>query len=166
MPKVDKVLYATDLSEGAKYALSWAISLAEKYDATISVINIIPDLIEEMSVSMGYDLATNFDFEQLAQLNVEGENTARDSIKEKIKSVCEEMKEDFPGCRTDFNEIIVRTGHPVQEIVDAATDGNYDVVVMGTHGHGLIDRILLGSVARGVVQKSPIPVLTVRLPAE
>ncbi|MEA3469544.1 MAG: universal stress protein [Thermodesulfobacteriota bacterium] len=57
----------------------------------------------------------------------------------------------------------VKVGLPVKEIVEMATEGGYDLVVLGTHGHSMLDDILLGSVARGVVKKYPVPVLTVRL---
>jgi len=164
MPKINKILYATDLSENARLALTWAMSLAEQYDAAISIIHVIPDVIEEMSASMGYDLAAHFDADRLNQLNAEGKDEAKDSIKDRITTVCEGIKNEFPSCRMDFNHIIIKAGHPVQEILAAADDGNYDMVVMGTHGHGLIDELLLGSVARGVVHKCKVPVLTVRLP--
>ncbi len=163
MKKIKTILYATDLSESAKSALSWAMSLAEKYDASISIIHIIPDMIEEMSASMGYDLLSHYKVDQLEDLNSESQNDAKDAIKERIKSVCEEMKEDFPSCRMDFNRIIIKAGHPVKRIIDTATEGAFDLVVMGSHGHGLLDNLLLGSVARGVVQKCTIPVLTIRL---
>ena len=165
MPKIQKILYATDLSKSAKAALTWAITLAEQADATVSVVHIIPDVIEEMSASMGYDLAAHYDIDRLAGLNDEEQSKATDSVKERIKEVCIEMKDDFPSCRQDFNEIIVKAGHPVQEIIDTAVTGNFDMVVMGTHGHSFIDDLLLGSVARGVVHKCPIPVLTIRLPS-
>ncbi|MBW6520128.1 MAG: universal stress protein [Desulfoarculaceae bacterium] len=57
----------------------------------------------------------------------------------------------------------MKIGHPVEQIVQTATEGEFDLVVLGTHGHSMIDDLLLGSVARGVVKKSPMPVLTVRL---
>lgn len=166
MPKLKKILYATDLSTSAKSALSWAITLAEQADATVTVIHIIPDLVEEMSASMGYDLAAHFDADQLAQFNKKGQGKVAETVTDRIRNVCAEMKEDFPDCRLDFNEIIVKPGHPVHEIIEAAVDGNFDMVIMGTHGHGLIGDLLLGSVARGVVHKCPVPVLTIRLPAE
>ena len=140
LPEVKKILYATDLSESAKTALAWAMSLAEKYDAGISTIHIMPDLIKEMSAGMGYDLEAHFGADRLTEFNVKGKSAARDSVVKRIKA-----------------------GHPVQEIVEAAVEGGYDLVIMGSHGHGFIDKILLGSVAQGVVQKCPIPVLTVRL---
>jgi len=166
MSKIKSILYATDLSESAKPALSWAISLAEQYDATISIIHIIPDMIEEISASMGYDLSAHYNMDELKDLNKEGQNDAKDAIKERIKSVCDEKKDEFPSCQLDFNKIIIKAGHPVQGIIEAANEGNFDIVVMGTHGHGFIDNLLLGSVARGVVQKCTVPVLTIRLPSQ
>ena len=166
LPKITKILYATDLSESAKSAFFWAMSLAEQYDAAISIIHIMPDLIEEMSGSMGYDLAAHFGAEQLAQYNDEGRSVAMNSVKERVKSVYHEMKQEIPSCRVDLHHIIVKTGDPVQEIVAATNDNDYDMVVMGSHGHGLIEGLLLGSVARGVVNKCTIPVLTIKLPAQ
>ncbi|MEN8189576.1 MAG: universal stress protein, partial [Thermodesulfobacteriota bacterium] len=151
LPKINKILYATDLSEGAKNAFFWAMSLAEKYDAGISVIHIMPDLIEEMSGFRVLDLTAHFGAEQLAKFKKEGRNEVMKSVKERIESVYGEIAEDIPSCRVDFRHIIIKTGHPVQEIVATADNDNYDIVIMGTHGHGLIDGLLLGSVARGVV---------------
>jgi nucleotide-binding universal stress UspA family protein len=54
-------------------------------------------------------------------------------------------------------------GSPSREIVDFAVEQNCDLIVMGTHGRGGIDRLLLGSVAERVVRGSPVPVLTVRV---
>ena len=60
-------------------------------------------------------------------------------------------------------KVEVKVGHPVRKIVEMATEGGYDLVVLGTHGHSMLDDLLLGSVARGVVKKCPMPVMTVRL---
>ncbi len=57
---------------------------------------------------------------------------------------------------------LLRTGVPYREIVALATDERADLVLMGTHGRGGIDRALLGSVADRVVRLAPCPVLTVR----
>jgi nucleotide-binding universal stress UspA family protein len=58
--------------------------------------------------------------------------------------------------------VALRTGVPYREIVDLVTDERADLVVIGTHGRGGIDRALLGSVADRVVRLVPCPVLTVR----
>ena len=58
--------------------------------------------------------------------------------------------------------VALRTGVPYREIVDLVTDERADLVVIGTHGRGGIDRALLGSVADRVLRLAPCPVLTVR----
>jgi nucleotide-binding universal stress UspA family protein len=60
---------------------------------------------------------------------------------------------------------VLRTGVPYREILALATDERADLVVIGTHGRGGLDRALLGSVADRVVRLAPCPVLTVREPA-
>jgi nucleotide-binding universal stress UspA family protein len=59
----------------------------------------------------------------------------------------------------------LRSGVPHQEIVALARDERADLIVIGTHGRGGINRALLGSVADRVVRLAPCPVLTVREPA-
>ena len=59
---------------------------------------------------------------------------------------------------------VLRTGAPHDEIVALATDERADMVVIGTHGRGGVDRALLGSVADRVVRLAPCPVLTIREP--
>ena len=59
----------------------------------------------------------------------------------------------------------LRSGVAYQEIVTLAVDERADLIVIGTHGRGGIDRALLGSVADRVVRLAPCPVLTVREPA-
>jgi arsenite transporter len=164
LPEINKILYATDLSESAKPAFYWAMSLAEQYDAAISIIHIIPDLIEEMSGSMSYDLTAHFSADQLTQFNDEGGSAAMAAVKERVTTVYEDMRQELTSCRVDLHHILVKPGDPVREIIAAVEEDNYDIVVMGTHGHGLLDGLLLGSVAKGVVHKCPTPVLTIKLP--
>jgi universal stress protein A len=56
----------------------------------------------------------------------------------------------------------VITGPPARAIVEHASAGHFDLIVMGTHGRTGLSHALLGSVAERVVQKAPCPVLTVR----
>jgi nucleotide-binding universal stress UspA family protein len=53
-------------------------------------------------------------------------------------------------------------GSPAPEILKAVTRQGAHMVVMGTHGHGLLGRALMGSVAQRVVTESTVPVLLVR----
>jgi len=58
---------------------------------------------------------------------------------------------------------VLKTGVPHAEIVGAAAEEHADLIVIGTHGRGGIDRALLGSVTDRVVRLAPCPVVTVRV---
>lgn len=53
-------------------------------------------------------------------------------------------------------------GHPATEILKAAEKEKAHMIVMGTHGHGVLGTAVLGSVAQRVVSDAQIPVLLVR----
>jgi nucleotide-binding universal stress UspA family protein len=57
---------------------------------------------------------------------------------------------------------MVRTGVPLTEILKTATETRADALVLGARGIGVLERILLGSVAEGVLARSPISALIVR----
>jgi nucleotide-binding universal stress UspA family protein len=58
----------------------------------------------------------------------------------------------------------LRVGVAYREIVDFVTDERPDLVVVGTHGRGGLDRAMLGSVSDRVIRLAPCPVLAVREP--
>ena len=53
-------------------------------------------------------------------------------------------------------------GDPATRIVEFAKLKDADLIVMGTHGATGMERLLMGSVAEGVVRRSPVPVLTLK----
>lgn len=55
-----------------------------------------------------------------------------------------------------------RHGHAAEEILKAAKAAGVDLIVMGTHGHGILGRALMGSVATKVVSEADISVLLVQ----
>jgi len=61
---------------------------------------------------------------------------------------------------TNFR-IDARHGHAPEEIIASANANHAGLIVMGTHGHGLLGRALMGSVATKVVAESPVAVLLV-----
>ena len=53
-------------------------------------------------------------------------------------------------------------GDPAEHIVDFANEVDADLIVMGTHGRNVMERILMGSVAQKVLRNAMVPVLTLR----
>ena len=62
-----------------------------------------------------------------------------------------------------MEEVIVKIGNPVEEILQEVDQKDYDMIIMGAHGHGAIAGAVLGSVSRRVLRRSQTPVLLVRL---
>lgn len=154
LPKIKKILYATDLSANANYAFGYALNVAMGNDAKVSIINVYEKHVNQTNISM-----RSSDFE-----------VAKERLSTKIRAdlalYCK--KENIDGCQYDklIGEIYVASGLPVDAILTKAKENGYDLIVMGTHGHGLLFSALIGSTARKMVQFSEIPVLVVRLPEE
>jgi len=55
-----------------------------------------------------------------------------------------------------------RHGHAAEEILKAATESSAKLIVLGTHGHGILGRALMGSVATKVLATAKVPVLLLR----
>lgn len=163
-PKINTILCPTDLSQNAQIAFCYAMDLAEKYGAELTLLHVTPDIIQEMTASMGFDYAAYLEQDQLDLFTEEGFAKAKEAIQQRIQEACEEVKNEMANCPLDISHIIILKGHPVQQIVETVAKDNFDMVVMGTQGQSRLDDILLGSVARGVVQKCSKPVLTVPLP--
>jgi nucleotide-binding universal stress UspA family protein len=58
---------------------------------------------------------------------------------------------------------LVAQGKPSAEIVRVAREETVDMIVLGTHGRGMLDKALFGSTTERVVRRAPCPVLTCRL---
>jgi nucleotide-binding universal stress UspA family protein len=64
------------------------------------------------------------------------------------------------------SNILIRLGNPVQEILKAVDEEGCDVIVLGTHGKGILTQTFLGSVSNSVLQRARKPVFLVPLPSE
>ena len=171
LPKVDvkKILYATDLSDNARQAFAYAVSLADLYNASIIIIHVLPEVPELIDKNViGYISSARWDEIKSQQLDeakeaLIGKKREHLAIKEALHQFSEDVKQQkSAGFTTD--EIIVERGNPVEEIIKNAEEQNCDLIVMGTHGLGTLADVMLGSTARRVIGRSKIPVLVVKPP--
>ena len=160
IPEFKKILYATDLSENARYAFSYAMSLANKYGAGITILHVLED-ISPFADSLVMNIVGEKKWKELRD---RGEQQVLDTIKERLQNFCEEVSRDLPECPFITDEIVAKVGNPADEIMDLIGTGDYDLVVMGAHGHGIIGSAMMGSISRRVVRHSKKPVLVIRLP--
>ena len=172
LPKVDvkKILYATDLSENARYAFAYAVSLADLYKASVTMIHVLPEVPVLLDQSViGYISEERWQKIKSQQMDeakeaLIGKRREHLAIKEALHQFSEDVKQQQKGDGFTTDDIIVQRGNPVEEIIKSADECNCDLIVMGTHGHGTLEDVMLGSTARRVIRRSKIPVLVVRLP--
>lgn len=167
---IDRILYTTDLSDTALHAFSYAVSLANCFGATITVLHVMTekDTLEPY-------LASFLTEEQLEAIRQRHSNNAREALIGKKRELDlssqagssgfeENVKTDPSELRFDQDEVLVVRGAAAENIVKIAHDHTFDLIVMGTRGHSLAQHVL-GSVAGRVTRHSNVPVLCVRLPA-
>jgi len=159
---IKKILFATDLSETARHAVKYACSIGNKYNAQVHAIHVVPDVLDEYSSGTGINLSGSIDKKKWDEFNRKNIDTAKKIIQERMKLTSQKVLEQMPHCPLSENRTIVTAGNPVNEIVKTAQDNNFDMIIMGTHGHGKLEEVVLGSTASGVILKSKVPVLVAR----
>ena len=174
LPKVEikKILYATDLSESARYAFAYAVSLADLYNAAITIVHVLPDVPDIVDKNIiGYISADRWEeiksqhFEEAREALI-GKKRDHLVIKDALHQFSENVKEGQEGAGFITDDIVVVRGNPVEEILAQTEEKGCDLIVMGTHGHGTLADAMMGSTARRVLRRSTKPVLVVRLPEE
>ncbi|WP_435098083.1 universal stress protein [Halorubrum sp. N11] len=147
MSLYDRILVPTDGSAEGRRAVAHALDLASVHGANVHGLYVV-DTASYAGIPM------ESSWEGVGDL-------LRDDAKEAAGEV------ESLAVETDLDvETAVTEGSPSREIIRYAEDEGCDLIVMGTHGRGGIDRLILGSVAEKVVRGSSVPVLTVRLDGE
>jgi nucleotide-binding universal stress UspA family protein len=90
-----------------------------------------------------------------------GAGAVRDYHRDEAAKVLDPIDRFLKRHELDFKTSWV-VGQPTEELLAAAKKAKSQLIVMGTHGHGLVGRAFMGSVAQRVVTAADVPVLLVR----
>jgi len=171
IPKIEyrKILYTTDLSESGRYAFHHAASLTNHYGADLTVIHVVesgPELDKRLFSYVDEKLWEEIKTRNLQEAREILIRRRRDnaSIKESVGQFCEETQGNMPQQPDVSYSIVIKMGDPVNLIIEEAESGNYDLIVMGCHGHGPMRTAMMGDTVLRVVKRSRTPVLVVRVP--
>lgn len=127
-----RILVAVDGSEHADLALSAAITAAHRDNASITLITVGPD-VAAGPAAWSMPLAGALD-----------QNAVDEDAAKRLKATLKRMPEDIPV------HTIYRRGKPGCEIVKAASEGDYDAIILGARGVGRVGS-MLGSVSSYVM---------------
>ncbi|WP_181686829.1 universal stress protein [Halorhabdus salina] len=138
----DRILLPTDGSEGMGQVIEHTAGLARHHRAAIHALHVLDTAtMSRMPMETSWEAVSGM-------LREEGER-ALNQVRDSTGDVAVE------GSMTE--------GVPSEEVVDYAASHDIDIIVMGTHGRGGLDRLLLGSVAERVIRTAPVPVMTIRV---
>ena len=135
---IKKILCPVDFSVCSDVALTYAIALAKRFDASIEALHV-------------WQLST------YASVQSELAKGLEDDLRKDLDAAL--AKHAGEGVRIHGH---LRRGVPYQVLVEAAKELHCDIIVMGTTGKSGFEHFLLGSVAERVIRAAECPVLTVR----
>jgi nucleotide-binding universal stress UspA family protein len=144
--KIERVLVPTDFSDSARHALTYGISFAREFGAELLLVHVVENL------TVGY--ASDLFPVPMAEVFEEISGYARSEL----GKLAAEARDKGVTVRE-----IVAQGKPSEEIVRIAGEEQADLIVLGTHGKGMLDKALFGSTTERVIRKAPCPVLSCRL---
>ncbi len=138
--KYQKILCPVDFDPNSLAALCAAAEIARENGGTVTLLHVIPPLIQPM----GMPVETSLYDEQ--------EKVARTRL-------AEIERDHLAGVP---HESMTYVGDPAPSILKMQRKLGADLIVIGTHGRRGFSRLFLGSVAEHVIREAPCPVLTIR----
>jgi nucleotide-binding universal stress UspA family protein len=147
MIDLHRILVPIDFSKHSQNAVKYAAAFAEKFAAELHLLHVVQDLSLFVPDVISGTPPLLPPADQMVA-----------AVRESLDRLAQEQLAKLTVHRD------VREGTPFYEIIAYAREKDIDLIVMGTHGRGLLAHMLMGSVAEKVVRKAPCPVLTVRDP--
>lgn len=141
-----RILVPVDGSDNSEKALDYAIDLAKKDKAGLTVITVV-----EPRHSTSHTLPPEIFEPYPEEVKAVYEGILRRSL--------ERVKEKAPELDADTKLAFGSAGN---SIIEACREGGYDLIVMGSRGIGGIKGFILGSVSKSVVNEAPVPVLIIK----
>ena len=141
------IVVAVDFSNATSGVLEMACSLAKAFGAGLRLFHVVEP--EPSYTAYGF---TPDEFPALHAYQEEAKRRAAAKLEELLAKV----SPDLTDATTQIAE-----GSPLHALLDYVKESGADFVVLGSHGHGVIASLLLGSVAEGMVRKATVPTLIV-----
>jgi universal stress protein A len=143
-----KILVPIDFSEPSKTALHYARELALQSDAELHLVHVA----EDPMLLAGWTA--------LAVDSITETGTEAAPIREQLTELL--TADDRARLKNGVHVIV---GQPTGLAISRfASEREFELIVIGTHGRGGLTHVLMGSVAEQVVRSAPCPVLTIRHP--
>ncbi|HTS07087.1 MAG TPA: universal stress protein [Candidatus Eisenbacteria bacterium] len=140
---VKNILFPTDFSPTSESALPYAVAIARRFGSTLHLLHVL----SEANLLM---MSGGVDYVSMGTIYED----AHAEAKEKLEKIAQRI-EGVP------HRIYARHGLIWTNLAGIIAENEVDLIVVGTHGRTGLGKLLLGSVAEGILRHAPCPVLTV-----
>ena len=142
---MEKILVPYDGSGFSQKAFEKGLTIAEKFESQLIVLTVIQS---KMSDSVGISI------DRLQEIQDEEDDDATKMVKKlEVKANAKNVS---------FTMKIIRNPSTSEGIVNFAHSNNVDLIVVGSHGRTGVRKLVLGSVANGVLSHAKCPVLVTK----
>lgn len=138
-----KIIAAIDFSDSTSGVIEAASAQAKAFDSELHLVHVIEP--EPSYTAYGF---TPDEFPAM--------HTFQQEARKRAQTRLQEVAAEHPGAKPHLAE-----GSPLQTLLDYVDESGADLVILGTHGHGMVASLLLGSVAEGMVRKAVVPTLII-----
>ncbi len=142
-----QIATALDFSDASESVLNAAIDLAKSQSATLHIIHVMEPEPSYTAYGM-----TPEEFPAIQIFQQESQKRAEIKLSQAMATARAELSD----VRTEL-----MIGSPLHAIVDYLKQKSIDAIVIGSHGHGAVAALLIGSVAEGLVRKAVCPTLVI-----
>ena len=146
-PTIKRILMPTDLGPQSDKAIEYGLTLAQRFGAHLTLLYVFRE-----SYASQYQRGPSAFNSSLEE---------RESCRRGIKAAVDTARELYPDCSALFGY-----GEPNEEIIKAAREGEYDLVVISTHHYNWLTRLAYGSDADQILHHAPCPILVLQVDRE
>lgn len=144
---MNKILCPVDFSEASLNAIEFAVEIGKKFRSTVSLVHIFTEkdfnkIVGEASIGRPFK-------ELLGMANA------------KIKKLADQINEDYKSQGLANCDYHVELGDLTDQLLSIASEGQHDLIVMGTTGISRVRGVFFGSNTEDIIEKAKMPVLCV-----
>ena len=139
------ILAMTDFSEDADYALDIALSLVRSFGAKLTILHVAHDE-SQLPVYL-----SSLQYEEVDEM-----------IKKEVKKNFDRLVAKVPSLKGIEYKTLLRRGSPYVQGIIAIEEGEYDLVVIGSHGESGIKKFFYGSTSEKIIRRSPTSVFVTK----
>jgi nucleotide-binding universal stress UspA family protein len=139
--KIKRILVPTDLTNESHRAIEFGLLVAKPLGAHLTLLHVY----QEPSYAVEY---------VLGPCDSDRAQRERTYFEKTLKATAEDLKKDHADCDSEF-----RDGVPCEEIINAAREGDIDLIIVSTHHYNWLTRLAFGCDAEHIFRNLPCPIL-------